>query len=199
MVPGRPGQATLPWRKQHGLECALCPWAIQNSEEYGAKNRSEIARENAESKPKHAKYMDTCVKPYEQMKLHSKGKKVKEAVHGRGRKQGVTVTAHQYASLDYEKNLGILWPVKELAAGKVVLKKKDLTLHMINGQTIRGLLRGEEFGCPAGCHRLTQKSGSSTSMGGAVGDTADDLENETEDLFRHCQIDRHSAYRGIFF
>ena len=147
--------------------------------------------------------MTECVTPYEEMKLNSKGNKLERAVHGR--KQSLTVTAHQFATLEYDKNLGILWPLKllkpeEYKKKRLVLlcvkhstkhnntnQKPDIGMHIINGQKIRGVMRSEEFGCPPGCYRLSQKSGSTTTMEGTLADTGDDLENDAETMFEAAQ------------
>ena len=65
--PARKGQPTLPWRRQHGQECAICPWAINDSETYSALSRQKIADDN-KNPEKRAIFMTECVDPYENKK-----------------------------------------------------------------------------------------------------------------------------------
>ena len=66
-------------------------------------------------------------------------------------------------------------------------KKGEVATHGIDGQKTRGVLRGEEHGCPVVCYRLQHKSGQRATLGGVVQSSENDVENETEDLFAAVQ------------
>ena len=181
--PARKGQPTLPWRRQHGQECAICPWAINDSETYSALSRQKIADDN-KNPEKRAIFMTECVDPYENKKVQSGGKRAVGAIN---RKVGTKVIAKTFSSMEYNKNCGILWPLKLYEARWGKAKKKDVGLHDINGAKVRGVTMDEEHGCPTGCLRMSQKSGTMASKESEMANSTDDIEDEAKDVFDKMQ------------
>ena len=66
-------------------------------------------------------------------------------------------------------------------------KKGEVQSHMIAGQKVRGVVRSDEHGCPPGCWKINQKAGQTTTMGGVLASSENDIENETQDLFANVQ------------
>eukprot|EP00969_Alexandrium_andersonii_P166475 7356302-Alexandrium_andersonii.AAC.1 len=63
LVYQRSSQPMLPWRRQFGLECRICPWAIQAHTDYAkmtAKDLLKLAEDNNDSE-KLASFMASVV------------------------------------------------------------------------------------------------------------------------------------------
>ena len=80
---------------------------------YGSMNRAELA-EKLKDDAEHSKYMETCHSPYIEKHQREKGKRSKPAVHGRT--AAVEVAAHNFTTLEYNKSVGVLWPMKMVEA-----------------------------------------------------------------------------------
>lgn len=179
-------QPYLPWRREFGKECAICSYAILANPSYAAKDKSDIIEEN--KKPEKLQtYLQEVVQPYEKSKNDSHGKKL----YGLSSKVAVTVTANTYSNLEYKKLHGILWPVSvyialEVEGGKAP-NKKLIQTHVIDGKKIRGVLRDPKFGCPLGCYELASSFGTGVEKSSVLGNSAEDLENGTEEIFQAAQ------------
>jgi len=101
-------QSTLPWRREFGCECSICPAAMKQHEEYKTMDPRKIAEENAADKAKHEKFMSSCIRPYEQRKNELKGGRVSR---GQTRKVSTQVKAKAWDTVEYKRVIGVVWPV----------------------------------------------------------------------------------------
>jgi len=59
--------------------------------------------------------------------------------------------------------------------------------HTIGSQKIRGVLRDPKHGCPHGCFEMIGTSGTGAFKESLVGDSTNDVEDETETIFAKAQ------------
>jgi hypothetical protein len=182
----RSEQPFLPWRREFGLECNICPYAIQDNTEFRAKTKHELV-ELVSTPEGHERYMNACVIPYEEQKNKTNGKRAQGSPD---LKTSTQVTASAYTGLKYEKQLGVLWPVAIYKLpeyeGKVP-PKRAIQTHVINGQKVRGVLRDPKLGCPLGCCSITGLAMTGAEKSSIVADSKDDLDNETEEMFERAK------------
>lgn len=172
-------QPTIPWRRQFGQECAICMYAIKGSESYAKMSVTDIVVENRDP-AKRAEFMEQVVKPYEERKNGSGGKRVYQS----GKKTAMSTTAKQYCALEYKNTVGILWPIAIYNASVDTgpPSRRLIQTHIINGQRVRGILRDPTHGCPPGCFEVYGVSGTSAEKSSVLandGELDDDGEKSS--------------------
>ena len=124
--------------------------------------------------------MKECVEPYEEAKR--KGIK-RVGQKGRARKVNQQLENSHIGAFEYAKVVGVLWPVQKYTEKWGTPKsKKSIGVHVINGQMVRGIVMNSSHGNLDGTYLMKTSSTAQVSSS-TKRDRADDLKNETEDLF----------------
>ena len=130
--------------------------------------------------------MEKCVKPYEDKKNETNGKRLPIS---NSSKTETRTTASTYSKLEYKNVIGVLWPMpvyKELM--KKDPPKRQIQTHLINDQRVRGVLREPKHGCPPGCYEVTSLSGSSAEKTGVLAENNEEVDKAYEQACKRNRI-----------
>ena len=128
--------------------------------------------------------MQEVVKPYEERKNGSGGKRVYQS----GKKTAISTTATQYSALEYKNTVGILWPVAIYNASVDTgpPSRRLIQTHIINGQRVRGILRDRSHGIPPGCFEVYGLSGTSAEKSSVLANDGE-FDDGAAQLFEQAQ------------
>lgn len=139
----------IPWRRQFGQECGICPWVIANNTELSKFRKDILASKLHDDDAFFAEYM-VKVTAWEDEKNASGGKRV-QSNKRKHNLAPVEVEATATEALQYRKHLGNLWPIAVYEREKGSKPPKHLIqTHVVSGSKVRGVLLDDSQGKPPG-------------------------------------------------
>ena len=175
--------STLQWRRKHGLVCNICPYFIENDEEYCTKDSDKLC-ERLENPEEQGKY-NTKLVSYISNNNETNGNR---AAPNKAKKTDVAVTAYSSDKVQYQKVCGNVWPLWLYKKEKGVAPPRRLVqTHNINGQRVRGVLMNPADGAPVGCFILPGISEYGISRETDVAKSSGDMDGkELDNVFENA-------------
>ena len=152
----------IPWRRQFGTECGICPWVIAHDAELKKLDKKDLAKQLASDDGQFNSYIEK-VQKYEEFRNSTGGKSRRSSKIN----QDVVATASE--TLEYKKHLGFLWPLNVYEEHfEKKPSKGEVSCHVVGGRKLRGVLLDERHGKPPGVIEVSSRSETSSVKTGVI-------------------------------
>jgi hypothetical protein len=164
----------IPWRRDTGRECSICPGFISAESQYKAVNRTDLVHSLDTEEGAQAEF-NGRLSAYEAVRQTGK-----RNVSKNGSGAASAIAASAFSGLELRQKLGWFWPEDlYFKHKKEKPNKKAVTTLSHQGKTLRGVLLDETHGMPAGVIEVTSLSHTGVTRTGDLADSASAVDRDS--------------------